>query len=165
MVALKMEDLKIFTAQLFVGDAFDGWLVREAAIVTFNSFTIDGRVRRGYYSEQEIEENKIGELSSWKVLKPFCFSLIKGKKLPESFQIILQLPPAEVDRFLKYAQPDFTLEQVGGLYLNIRYENNVAHCVTGTSLNVFTLSRQIELEWDEAARKFLKERKIPFTEE
>ena len=54
MIALKIEDLKTFTAQLFMGETFDHWLVREANIVTFNSFTIDGRIRQGYYSDEEI---------------------------------------------------------------------------------------------------------------
>lgn len=161
---MKMEDLRQFTSQLFVGDTFDRWLVREATIVTFNSFTIDGHIRQGYYSEQELEENQIEELSSWKVLRPFCFSLIKGKKLPESFQITLQLAPADVEIFLKYAQLEFTAEQVNGLYLNIRYEAGTVHCVTGTSLNMFTLDRQIEIEWDEAARLYFKNEKIPYSE-
>ncbi len=160
-----MEEMKNFTAQLFVGDTFDDWLVREASIITFNAFTIDGRIRQGYYSEQELEENRIEELSYWKVLKPFCFSLIKGKKLPESFQITLQLKPTEVEEFLRNAQLDLTVDQVSGLYMNIRYDNNAVHCVSGTSLNIFTLDRQIEIEWDEATRLFFKDRQIPFTEE
>ena len=49
MIALKIEDLKSFTAQLFMGETFDGWLVREANIVTFNSFTMDGHIRQGNY--------------------------------------------------------------------------------------------------------------------
>ena len=72
MIALKIEDLKTFTAQLFMGETFDHWLVREANIVTFNSFTIDGRIRQGYYSDEELEKNRIEELSSWKALRPFC---------------------------------------------------------------------------------------------
>ncbi len=163
MVALKMEDLKSFTSRLFVGDTFDQWLVREVSIVTYNAFTIDGHIRQGYYSEQELEENQIEELSAWKVLKPFCFSLIKGKKLPESFQITLQLSPADVEIFLKHAQLDFRAEQVSGLYLNIRYENSALHCVTGTSLKLFTLDRQIEIEWDEAVKLFMKESGLPYT--
>ncbi len=162
MVALKMEDLKSFTSKLFVGDTFDKWLVREVEIVTFNTFAIDGHIRQGYYSDQELEENQIEELSAWKALKPFCFSLIKGKKLPESFQIILQLAPADVEIFLKHAQLDFRVGQVSGLYLNIRYENSALHCVTGTSLKMFTLDRQIEIEWDEAVKLFLKESSLPY---
>ncbi|MDD3251855.1 MAG: DUF5721 family protein [Lachnospiraceae bacterium] len=164
MVSFKMEELRTFTAQLFLKEIFDGWLVREAVIVTFNSFTIDGHIRQGYYSEQELEENKIEELSSWKVLRPICYSLIKGRKLPESFQITLQLPPDDVEEFLRNAQLDLTVNQVQGLYLNIRYENNEIHCVSGTSLNIFTLDRQIEIEWDEATRLYFKDHKIPFTE-
>ncbi len=165
MVALKMEDLKHFTGQLFVGDMFDNWLVREAVIVTFNRFAIDGRIRRGYYSRQELEDNKLEELSSWKVLKPICYSLIKGKKLPESFRITFQLSSGEVEAFLKSAQLDLTWEQVAGLYMNLRYENHVLHCITGTSLNVFAPDKRIEHEWDEAARLYFKGRKIPFVEE
>lgn len=70
MIALKIEDLKTFTAQLFMGETFDHWLVREANIVTFNSFTIDGRIRQGYYSDEELEKNRIEELSSWKACAP-----------------------------------------------------------------------------------------------
>jgi len=164
MVALKMEDLKQFTSQLFVGETFDRWLVREASIVTFNTFTIDGHIRQGYYSERELEEKQIEELSSWKAIRPFCFSLIRGKKLPESFQITLQLSPADVEVFLNYAQLDFKVQQVKGLYLNIRYEAGAVHCVTGTSLNLFTLDRQIEVEWDEAVRLYFKNEKIPYSE-
>ena len=164
MIALKVEDLKIFTSRLFTGDTFDRWLVREVSIVTFNTFTIAGHIRQGYYSDQELEENQIEELSAWKVIRPICFSLIKGKKLPESFQITFQLSPADTAVFLKYAQLDFTVEQVNGLYLNIRYESGALHCVTGTSLNLFTLDRQIEIEWDEAVRLYLKEQKLPYTQ-
>ena len=44
MIALKIEDLKHFTGQLFAGEAFDHWQVRDVSIVTFNTFTIDGFV-------------------------------------------------------------------------------------------------------------------------
>lgn len=165
MVALNMEDLKSFTSRLFVGETFDGWLVREVSIVTFNTFTIDGHIRQGYYSEEELEEYQIEELSAWKVLKPFCYSLIRGKKLPESFLITFQLSPADTAEFLTYAQLDFTAEQVNALYLNVRYESGRLRCVTGTSLNLFTLDRQIEIEWDEAVRQYLRREKLPFTEE
>ena len=56
MVALKIEEQKKFTEGLFLGELFDSFLVTEANIVTFNSFTINGRVRRGYYSDEELEE-------------------------------------------------------------------------------------------------------------
>ena len=104
MIALKIEDMKQFTARLFMGETFDHFLIREAEIITFNVFTIDGHIRQGYYSEEELEENQLEELSSWKMIRPYCFSLIKGKKLPGSFQIVLQMPPQAVEKFVAARQ-------------------------------------------------------------
>ena len=49
MVALKIEDIKTCTAKLFLGEEFDSFLVREAQIVTFNSFTIWAYPKRILY--------------------------------------------------------------------------------------------------------------------
>lgn len=164
MVALKIDDIKDFTKKLFVGDTFDIFLLREATIVTFNTFSIDGHIRQGYYTEQELEENKIEELSSWAVIKPICFSLIKGKKLPGSFQITLQLSPDQAEKFLIHSQVGLTVNQVNGICMNIRYEDNVLYCISGISLNIFTLDKSIDIEWDEALRLFLRQSDIGFTE-
>ena len=56
MVALKVEDVRAFTSKLFVKEDFDGFLVKEITIVTFNSFTIDGHIKQGYYSEEELDQ-------------------------------------------------------------------------------------------------------------
>lgn len=165
MVALKIEDIKAFTGSLFVGEMFDEFLVREATVVTFNTFTINGHIRQGYYTERELEENQIEDLSSWKVIRPICYSLIKGKKLPGSFQITLQLSPASVEQFLKHSQLDLTIDQISGIYINIRYEDGTLYCVSGTSLNVFILDKSIDIEWDEALKLFLRQKKIAFSED
>ena len=65
MVALQISDLRQFTKQLFLGDTFDKFLVKEATIVTFNTFTIDGTVRHGYYSDEELEAGRIEQYSAW----------------------------------------------------------------------------------------------------
>lgn len=162
MVALKIEEQKKFTEGLFLGELFDLFLVTEANIVTFNSFTINGRVRRGYYSDEELEENGIGEFSAWKTIKPFCFSLIKGKRLPESFHIVFALPPESKERFVKRCVPDMAPGQVGGLYINVHYENDEMTCVTGISMNLFTMDKTLEWEWAESVKQFLKKNGIIF---
>ncbi|MEG0368437.1 MAG: DUF5721 family protein [Hungatella sp.] len=165
MIALKLDDIKQFTGKLFVGNVFDHFLVREAVIVTFNTFSIDGHIKSGYYTDAELEEKQIGELSAWSVIKPICFSLIKGKKLPGSFRVILQISPADVERFLIHSQLSMPAEQINGLYLHIRYEEEELHCVTGTSANVFTLDKSLDVEWDEAVRLYLKKCEITYIEE
>ena len=116
MVALKIEEQKAFTSGLFLGEVFDRFLVREANVVTFNSFIIDGRVRHGYYSDEELEENQIEEFSAWKVIKPICFSLIRGKRLPESFRIVFMLSPDGKEKFVEQHVPGMAPDSVGGLY-------------------------------------------------
>ena len=114
---------------------------------------------------EELEENQMEELSSWKMIRPYCFSLIKGKKLPGSFQIVLQMPPQAVDKFVTGHQMPLKADQVNGLYLNIRYEEGKLFCVTGTSVSIFTLDKTLDMEWDQAVRSFLKKNEIIFQEE
>ncbi|WP_077609412.1 DUF5721 family protein [Clostridium sp. Marseille-P2415] len=165
MIALRIEDIKPFTSKLFVGEVFDRFLVKEASISTFNTFTIDGTIRPGYYSREEIEEKKIGDLSAWAMMKPFCFSLIKGKKLPGCFRIIMQLPKDGAERFLAARQIPLMPDQVKGLYVNIRYEEERLTCITGTSVSIFTLDKTLDEEWDQAFKAFLKQNEISFLEE
>lgn len=165
MTALVIDDIRQFTSALFVGEAFDDFLVREVRIVTYNSFTIDGHIRSGYYTQEELEEKKLGKLSSWGMIKPLCFSLIKGKKLPGSFHIDLQLPPAGTEHFLVDRKLSYQPETVKGLNLGIRYEEGTLMCVTGTSVSFFTMDKTLEGEWDTAVRGFLKKHEIVFFEE
>ena len=64
---------------------------------------------------------------------------------------------------MTYSQLPIRPEQVKGLYLNIRYEEGKLNCVTGTSINFFTLDKSLDMEWDEAVKLFFKEKKIPYT--
>lgn len=160
MIALKVEDLKLFTSQLFVGEIFDPFLVREVVITTFNTFTINGNIKKGYYSEEQ--EQEIPLMSFWKTLKPFCFSLIKGKRLPESFQIQFQLSPQQLAAFLHTSSLGTLAEQIQGLHLAVRYDKGELICVTGVSLNIFTMDKSLEQEWDSWVTKFLKDNKIAF---
>lgn len=165
MIALKIEDRKQFTSGLFVRSLFDKFLVREASIVTFNRFTIDGRVRQGYYTKEEREEQQMEEYSRWALVRPFCFSLIKGKRLPGSFSIVLQLDKLSVKAFVEEYGLMADSAQIKGLYLNIRYEEDQMICVTGVSLDFFSLDKSIEEAWDKKVRVFFKENQIPYSME
>ncbi len=162
MIAVKIEDRKQFTSGLFIGDLFDRFLVKEASVVTFNAFTIDGRVRKGYYTQEEQEAGQMEEYSFWSAVRPFCFSLIKGKRLPGSFQIVLQMAWQAVKAFVEEAGLSVAPERIKGLYLHIRYEEGQIVCVTGTSLDFFSLDKSVEEAWDKKAKAFFKENQIPF---
>lgn len=163
MVALKIEDQKSFTSGLFIGELFDKFLVREADIVTYSRFSIDGKAHRGYFSEEELEENHIEEYVSWNMVKPFCYSLIKGKRLPESFRIVFLMPAAAKNKFVSERVPDMDPEQVGGLYINVQYENHEMTCITGMSMKQFTMDRTLEHEWDESVKLFFRKNGTAFS--
>ena len=75
MVALKVEEQKAFTEGLFIGEIFDKFLVREAEIVTWNRFSIDGKIRQGYFSEEGLDLTLITGFGADKVLT----ALISGE--------------------------------------------------------------------------------------
>lgn len=163
MVALKIEDAKAFTNGLFVGNLFDAFLLREAEITTYNRFTIDGRISRGYYSEEERAEKGLEDYSFWSTIRPICFSLVKGKRLPESFRLVFQLDREKTAAFINSRVTGIQPEQVNGLYINVHFENKELKCVSGTSLKIFTLDKILENEWDEWVKRFLKENKVAFS--
>lgn len=154
MVALRIEDIKGFTSRLFVKEDFDSFLLKEAKIVTFVEFSVNGRIKRGFFSREELESLGGEGLIPWRMARPYCFDMIRGKRLPESFHIVLELPKGQVERFL--AGTGREAGQVQGMYLNIRYEDGALYCVTGFSMNVFTLDKTLESLWDERAEGFLK---------
>lgn len=158
MIALSIEDLKIFTQKLFLETDFDDFLLTEAKITTFNTFTIDGHIRQNFYTDEEAEALGLQEYSFWKIIRPVCFSLIKGKRLPGSFHISLQADRKRTEHFLTSRQiSSVSQEQIQGLYLHIRYDDGKLFCITGTSLSVFTMDKTLEREWDAYGEAFLKE--------
>ncbi len=165
MTALEMDDQRSATSALFVRDTFDAWLLRDAQITTFNSFTIDGHIRQGYYSEEELEEKQIEEFSYWKQIRPICYELIKGKKLPESFRITLQCAPDEEAVFLSQAGLELRGEDITGLYLNFRYENSRLRIVTGTATALFLPDKRLDLAWDDYVKAYMKETGLSYIEE
>ena len=56
MIALKITNVKQFMAKLLAGEDFDAFLLEEAVISTYNTFTIDGRQNREFYTAVEWED-------------------------------------------------------------------------------------------------------------
>ena len=57
---------------------------------------------------------------------------------------------------------DFSSADVQGLYLNIRFEDGLLQCVTGTSLKTFSMDKSLEKLWDQTAMKFFLQQGIDF---
>ena len=91
MISLRIKNTKTFMSHLLVKDTFDNFLLSEADIKTSCSHSIDGQINRAFYSDEEWEtlEGDARRYELWLNQKPFCFSLIKGSKVPSSMKIVL----------------------------------------------------------------------------
>ena len=165
MVAFNAEDLRTFTAELFTRDTFDEMLVREAEFTTYCSFSIDGRVNGEWYSDEELEEDRVEDYASWQTLRPVCFGLIRGKKTPSAFKIVFRLAPEQTEKFMKEETPGIAGTELGGLFLNIRFEKGKLVCVSMASLNSFHTDHTVEHAWDSRVERFFSEHGIAVSRE
>ena len=148
MNSISIKDVKVFMSHLLVKNSFDNFLIEEATITTFNTFTIDGHIIKDFYSSEEYESLVSKELSYWSTIKPICYDLIKGNKTPLRFKFILKADNALVTKIISEYQLDYNENTITGLYANIRYEAGALTIVTATALNTFTLDKSLEQSWD-----------------
>ncbi|MDO5410844.1 MAG: DUF5721 family protein [Lachnospiraceae bacterium] len=156
MIALTLPELKTAASCIFTKDTFDYFLVKEITISTSNTFHVDGKLHPDYFTDEEKEALRDPVYSDWKTLRPFCYQLIKGKKLPQSFRLVFQLSDSNVEKFLKQHNFSCQVSDIGGLYLHFRYENHTLSAISGTSLNFFSLDKTIDTAWDEMVKRILK---------
>ena len=165
MIALQIQDIKDFMSRLLLSSAFDSFLMVEGSITTFSTFQIDGRFHPDYYSRDEQEDSRLSgrRFSLWKDIRPFCLELIKGKRTPLGFHFTFQLSPENTEKLLAQADSSFSVSDVNGLVLNIRFEGGTLSCVTGTSLKLFTMDKSLDQAWDRMIQKFFTQQNLAFT--
>lgn len=166
MISLKINNLKNFTSHLLVKDTFAQFLLVEGQINTHSSFTINGRINEHYYTQEDWEHMQSEGLSldftQWGQLRPVCYEIIKGKNLPTSFKFILKLNSTQVLSILTELT-DYNIQDIGGFFLNIKYDADALTIVTGTSLNTFTLDKTPDKVFDNYVTQFLEKHSIDYT--
>ena len=140
-------------SHLLLRDTFNHFSFIEGEITTFNRFSIDGHIHKDFFDEDPQQE-----YSLWKDVQEYCLSIIKGKRTPLNFKIILSLAKTDFEAFLKERSLSFRPEDIQGLYLNLRYDGKTLECITGTSMKIFTLDKSLEQEWDKYVQKFFGEK-------
>ena len=102
MISLRIKNTKTFMSHLLVKDTFDNFLLSEADIKTSCSHSIDGQINRAFYSDEEWEtlEGDARRYELWLNQKPFCFSLIKGSKVPSSMKIVMLMSTKDTEALL-----------------------------------------------------------------
>ena len=163
MIALSIIDVKDFMNKLLIGEVFDRFFLVEASVTTFNTFTIDGRLQQDIFDTDTVAMNKSNsiEYSLWRDVKPYCFSVIRGRRTPLNFRIVLQLSHKQTQQILNPSFPDGSVPDCR-FCLNLQYRNDSLLCTTGVSYTSFCLDKRPEHLWDEIIRKFLSGQHIAF---
>lgn len=161
MISIKVDDVKQFTKKLFIDNVFDNFCTSKINVDTFAKFSIDGRLNTKWFDAEELEE--VGEeYSKWLDMKKYVYDMIKGKKVPTSFKIVLLLNKENTKNMLVKYSYQISEKDVDGFYLNIMYENNEIHIVTGISYNTFVMDKTLDNEWDNSIKLFMKKHEIEF---
>lgn len=163
MIALSIIDIKDFMNKFLIGEVFDRFFLVEASVTTFNTFTIDGRLQQDFFDTDTAAMHKSNsiEYSLWRDVKPYCFSVIRGRRTPLNFRIVLQLSPKQTQQILNPSFPDGSVPDCR-FCLNLQYRNDSLLCTTGVSYTSFCLDKRPEHLWDEMIRKFLSGQHIAF---
>lgn len=166
MLALKIKSTKQIMNALLVSETFDSFLTEEVVITTYNTFHIDGHIVKEFYTNEEIEsmDNDLPDFSSWKDIRPVCFSLIKGKKTPVNFRFILHASKELISAIAADPSCEVNENLIRSLVLNIRYENGSVSIVTGTSFTTFLMDKSVDHVWDSYLKKYLSDLQIDFEE-
>lgn len=132
---------------LLSNEYFDSYHMEEAVITTATTYRLEGKLHQEFFAPEE-REGITDEYVLWSKMKPFCYEIIKGKRTPLSFSFVFHAPTALSAEILASADTTLRETDIRALVLQIRYDGEKIHCVTGTSLNLFTMDRSVEEAWD-----------------
>lgn len=140
---------KACMSHLLLKPTFHRFSFISGEVTTYNTFHIDGHLHKDFYDQEPQQD-----YSSWKDVQEFFLSFIRGKRTPLNFRIILSLSGNDIEAFLSRYELSLRKEDVQGLYLNFRYDGEILQCITGTSMNTFTLDKSLEPAWDQYVHSF-----------
>ena len=161
MIALHITELKVFMSKLLTTNIFDDFLLQEATLQMGIGYVIDGRINKAFYQNEEDQLTERSTFITYGEVRSTLFDLIKGKRTPLGFQVLLQLPPKKSAVLFPEG---LDAHLIKGLVMNIRFDGSKALITSGISYTSFSLDKAPELIWDEAMMNFLRRAGISFEE-
>lgn len=167
MLALTLSSLKDATSHLFAQSTFDCFNVLTVTISSYITFSMDGHLNAAFFENSKDSEDSDAhepdKLCSWQRLRPICFSIIKGKQPPVSFQITLFL---DRDKAASLFSDGLLLQNqdIDGFTLHLSYRNRTLTFSTGTVFARFSLDRDSERLWDQYILAWAKKQQLSFEE-
>lgn len=170
MKSFEIEDIRNFMNELLIQDKYDSFYLYEARVKTSLDYYVSGRVNEDFFdSKEEVDEfcgeknieyamdgNSNGSVTyaPWGRIKHMVFDLIKGKRLPISFKIVLMFNRYNIEKLVEMNNLPIRPQDINALSMNICYDNSSLFITTGASLKIFTMDKTLEHIWDETIEKY-----------
>ena len=169
MIAITLPDQKTVTRMLFLENIFDSFRLFQADIRSYCHFQIDGSTCKEYFRESDtMPSDDIAEYTGWDKIRPIAFQMIKGKRLPVSFQFSFSASEQMLNELLSClpdGHPNKNPDTIEGLTFNIYYRNGAIHCTSATSKKNFSLDQSLDHLWDRYLIAFLDRNEIEYKDE
>lgn len=158
MLSLSVTDLKEFTKLLFTENAFDQFLLHDASFTTAITTTVSGIYNPEFFESET--EQPADRCIPWEQFRPTAMNLIKGKKLPVSFRIVLITSRKSTEAMIRKC--GFSGCEVSSLSLNLNYREKALTLTTGVAYGGFSMDKSLEKYWDESVLHFLDGKGITY---
>lgn len=156
MLNIEITETRDFVKKLLIDSTFDTFLLVEANVKSDVAYHISGHINTDFYDSDELEQLPSAQYATWGKLRPHIYNVIKGKKLPLSFKIVLILSPANVTRIIEKNNLPLSVNDVANLSLNIYYDGSKITATTIASLKTFSMDKTLENLWDENVAAYFK---------
>lgn len=162
MRSWKILDIKILMNHMLCLETFDAFQLLEASITTKMSVVIDGRIPKDYYSRQEAEELGMEGYGClpYREVRPVCFDIIKGKRLPGNFRFVFLLSRKQTMALLSRYQLEIPIDDIVNIALHVTFQNGELYITTGTTRRTFSMDRRLDEAWGGWVEEFLKKQGI-----
>lgn len=166
MKAFHLTEKKIFMNLLLRSEIFDNFLLSESSIHTAVKYEIDGHLSQSFYSEAELQEQRLAglEYMPYGRLRPVFYELIKGRHAPSYFKFVLMLSPTNLKNTVQASGTTIAPSDIRAAFLNILYQNEQLMLTTGVSYRVFIPDKSFEKEWEKFTINFLRKNSVVFSE-
>ncbi|MDR1209111.1 MAG: DUF5721 family protein [Clostridiales bacterium] len=145
--AVPKADVKALMNKLLREDAFDSFELRQATVVSFAKFFIEGGEDQPPADGKDQSDAVRSEPTKWSRARPIALGIVRAGGAPKYMKIVFALTKEK----LAEVHPN-----AASLFINIVYEDGAAQITAGSSEHTFSLDRAAERSADEFARGFLR---------
>ena len=154
MKSWEIKDVRKFMAFLLGAETFDSFLLSEASVSASMTMDFDGRLKKGYYSDEELKERlETGPCIPYSDVRHIFLECIKGKNTPRSFRFVFRAPDKANHKY--EADLELAENDIDGMFLNVSFENGKLLITAAVSEKSFSMDKSLENRWCDNVQKFL----------